>query len=634
MFQYRNLRKVVIISGIFVIALTVGSVTLAEYYFSQENMISDSETGYNQENPSVTFDSAGTRHHVWTDYRYETGAYPQPPYVFHRKIDTLGDVSQEKRTTMGLNCDVSPCGQDFGTFIHNSYSPDYGYVFCSNASSMNGYPVTVAREQISTDGWLDFTDTDVGAYQAFHYSACGSGNGSNYLFLASSNTDVDPIDIRFARFNMMMTPAWDQIHYLTSPTGAYGHVDIDSDADGYIYAVFVEYQSALPSTIQAVRSSQPYDVDSFEVIRTVGGCSTDTYPQIDAHTIKGSPVVAIVWVENGAVYTRVEDDSNWGSSTMNGYLSQVNAGNSAVSDKADVCVGNNQEVYVVWDDDRSANPEIYMAVSYDLGETYPEEQLLTTALTSHGDPKIALNENNNDICIAYTKEIGSTPYVHELMNLSAFYSQGNNFDDWTSYQDVTISSDQAWSDPTSFKFSGAPGELVKDFLPDASAGSFDFYFYDSLDINVDFRFEIAGSNGGKAGIVKMVGIHNDTDQAKYSAELTGVKAWTALEISRSQGWHHILVTVENTGTKIYFDPETNPTPIDDVASDQLTQFHSLKFMGGEQGNSAAYYVDDVRISRDRVGNAALDVPAMSPFGIGFLLVIIGGFLFRFMRRRG
>jgi len=72
--------------------------------------------------------------------------------------------------------------------------------------------------------------------------------------------------------------------------------------------------------------------------------------------------------------------------------SQLSLG-TAFSSEADACSRDN-EIYVVWSDDRTGNREIFFAASQDVGETWSTEERLTNTLDESIQPAIACDRRN------------------------------------------------------------------------------------------------------------------------------------------------------------------------------------------------------------------------------------------------
>ncbi|MCD4652820.1 hypothetical protein K8T06_02675, partial [bacterium] len=293
---------------------------------------------------------------------------------------------------------------------------------------------------------------------------------------------------------------------------------------------------------------------------------------------------------------------------------------------------DNETLYVVWADDRSTYHEVYGVISYDAGVWFQSEQQLTNnGQTLIEAPVIVTGTESGNLAIAYTRNTstGDSPYV--LVSMPAFFDKcdtdpGNY---WDSYAGVSVDSTTIppFSMPACYRLETAStkGQLINQYTVEQEGG-IDLYFYDDTTITTE-NFFVALENTNAKGVIRMLGVRNETTQSNYAYSADGVN-WTDWGVPRSTGWHHITMTTsEAVGLEMSI--EYSPGLTAHYADPAFQYFTKITIEGGDTGDP--YFVDDIEVH----AISTLDerpIPTSSHFSLALLMIIMSVLVVLYSRR--
>ncbi len=261
-------------------------------------------------------------------------------------------------------------------------------------------------------------------------------------------------------------------------------------------------------------------------------------------------------------------------------------------------------------------------VSFDFGESFGLDSLIDTAGWEVLEkPCLSMGYTPGTIAVTYVHREGSDPHhPYTLVSFSEFYDSCDNppamF--WDGYGGVTQDSSLyhgATGMGTSYRLASAMnrGELLRDYGTSEQQGVVELYFYDSMTDQADFSVIL--NNDNLKGVIRMLGVRNDTTQSNYSY-FDGTQ-WINWGGPRTVGWHHAIVTVNDTG--ILMELETSPGTYLSIADTAFTAFTSIEIEGGS--DSDPYNVDDIRVEANSL-NAAPPVPVDSEVSILLTILLL------------
>ena len=281
-------------------------------------------------------------------------------------------------------------------------------------------------------------------------------------------------------------------------------------------------------------------------------------------------------------------------------------------------------LYIVWADDREvSNYELYGVTSYDGGLSFGIEETLTDANVPIPEPpRIAVGTELGNLAVSFVRSegAGKSPYI--LMSVGDFLDTCDNLPElfWDSYPGVNVEYSFFFSPPASYQLVNAKqrGSLLRDFGTLEQTGHVSLYFYDDPSI-IGADFWVAMENANSKGVIRMLGVRNDTTQENYSYNSNGT--WLDSGISRQTGWHRIQMNV-NASTGLMMSLEYSPGMSASWTDPGFSSFTSISIQGGDVGSP--YYVDDIQVLALPIGG--LPVPATSWLfmltGIGIIGVIL------------
>lgn len=368
---------------------------------------------------------------------------------------------------------------------------------------------------------------------------------------------------------------------------------------------------------------------------------TSLFPHIDLAVtgdfVLGTLKVATAYqdpmVPDKIIVASVEHNGDWVDSAWTGNYTVLNAapGASTLIRGPDLAFGVNKIfLYAVWFDDRAGGECLFGAISFTGGLTWGHDRQLTYGTPMlQNPPQIITGYSPGNLAVAYTRYTGVGISPHALVIMPLFY---DGCDDdpatyWDSFTGVT---------PVFLPFHGLQGRsyemtngsdrgrLERDFGPQENQGSVDLYFYDDI-VNVNEDFYIGLDNDNRRGVIRMLGVRNDTTNNNYwyydGAEWIN---WGA-EAVRSTGWHHVAMTVNEAG--LYMSLEYADGEYATWYDPSYTAFTSVFIEGGS--DTEPYYVDDVQVEVLPL-ESPVAIPAASPL---FLIMLLAGFAILLHRSR-
>jgi hypothetical protein len=404
------------------------------------------------------------------------------------------------------------------------------------------------------------------------------------------------------------------------------------DSDNYIYLSYDSHTSVPEQWhLMVRRSSAPGIVDDFqiEVIPRSSG-SGEFNADLAVAGNSGSEYCALVfWDPNASSDEIVCDTSiaqDWTIEFWGGLPYTVASQGSGlfVLGPSAAFDADGETLYVTWADNSLGNDEVWGAISRDGGLTFDNrEQLTDNAMSLIDGPVIATGTDPGVYAIAYTRNTGglNSPFV--LCSVPAFFDQCNgppsNY--WDIYDGVTQSTNQYFSEPYSYQMATAAtrGQLISEYGSVEHTGGVNLMFYDDTTITTE-DFYVALENNNARGVIRMLGVRNDTTNTNYAYSLNG-EDWVDLMVPRATGWHNLVITANETdGLSMYIDDITH------VQTDPAFQtFTRVVIDGGT--SSDPYYVDDISVHAVPLIEFR-PIPATSPLFLVLLLAGVGVILVR------
>ncbi|MCD4654847.1 LamG domain-containing protein [bacterium] len=406
------------------------------------------------------------------------------------------------------------------------------------------------------------------------------------------------------------------------------------DDDGYLYLGYQQY-NGISGFYQFVvrRSVNPQELTSgFLMEHYISPTpKTSIFEHIDLAVTgdfaTGNLKVATVYQDPFTpaidVVASVEHNGDWTEPTWIGTDTVINGGlgTTTALRGPDIQFGVNKIfLRAVWLDDRTGNDHLFGTISFTGGLTWrPNKQLSNGTPVIEGVPQIVKGFAPGNLAIAYNRNTGIGISPHALVIMALFYDACD--DDPAIYWDTSVG-----IVPVNTQFHGLlgksyelangseRGQLIRDFGSQEQMGSVDMYFYDDIGNTTEDFFIGLEDNSGR-GVIRMLGVRNETTQSKYSY-YDGVQ-WVdwGVPVARSTGWHHVVMTVDETGMEMfleYLDGEvatwSDPT---------YTGFTSVFIQGGS--DSEPYYVDDVQVEVIPLESGD-EVPTTSFLALTLLLI--------------
>lgn len=578
----------------------------------------------------VSFDFDGNVHAVWNDDR--EGIYK----IYGNTILTTGSPIGSYSCHAGISAEtyvmpsiVSDMSNPYGLFvigtalttpaqlIGSSYDINYLPDSVHATDLMNDLeltpPITVdGLTAIWTDVWVNFVFEYDGSlyYGDFEY-------GSEIWTLRGS-----------------ITP---------SPEDEYVTPSLAKDSDGFIYLCYTTIDSfSITSTLVAQRSNDQFSfLSGFGPQREIVQVG-DTNGFVSSISATGAFFnsdlqVAVIFYHNSAIPPYVtcvcDHNGDWMSSLgFNGVFNNLNPGIGNYVNGLDIAYDSVGRLYAVYVDDRSSIPQIYGSTSYDYGDSFTLDQHIpTNGYEILEQPSLAVGYTPGNIAVGYIHKEGALPHhPYILVSQSEFFDTCDFPPDifWDSYGGVEA--DYALyhgltGDGVSYRLitGEVKGELIRDYGTVENQGALELYFYDPVYLEPGAaEFSVALNNDNLKGVIRMLGVRNDTNQSNYSYH--DGSQWVDWGGARTVGWHHIIVTVNDDG--IVMQLESSPGSYLSYQDMDFTSFTSIEIEGG--GTSDPYNVDDIRVETYPVPLPPPPLPVDSGMAVLMSLAAIGSLLLK------
>lgn len=593
-------------------------------------LVEESQEGIAQHSVDVAFDNANTLHSVWAD----TPSGITNPWIYGAWLFDNGFVHVPYRGYHG-----SDSYDYYLPFIERTSNfTDKMYVFGledNGSANLNGVVAEWDLTQLPSEpGVSDITEemlapNAISLREMIDVIAYG-----DYLLYAY---EYYP-DIYLKRYNINSN-TWDTLEeIIAAPINTlYSNPRLAVDDDNYVYLSYDVFTT--PSTYELVvrRSTAPEIIDDFTVELTVNGTASD-YLNADL-AVSGpaaAPYVALSYVDRemtmAELHCTMQVRTDWTSSWSGGVygiasrnLSDVIRGPVLAFD------ADGQTLYATWVDNSTLVDEVYAAVSYDGGVSFqPDQKLTDNGQTIVDGPRIATGTNPGVVAIAYTRNSGTNTSPFVLYSIPEFFDKCDtdpaNY--WDSYGGVSLhytGSVIPLSPPACYRMAtaSARGQLLNDYGSLEHTGSVTLNFYDDDTItgSSDY-FYVALENANSRGVIRMLGVRNDTTQSNYSYSTDGTN-WVDSGIPRYTGWHSLSM-ITDTSSGLTMNIDNSATPITDPT---FTTFTRITIEGGT--DTDPYYVDNIQVSSvPQIENHA--VPVTSPVSLTLLLATMG---YAVLRRR-
>ncbi|MBN2057080.1 exo-alpha-sialidase [bacterium] len=354
----------------------------------------------------------------------------------------------------------------------------------------------------------------------------------------------------------------------------------------------------------------------------------------------GRLVLYVVWSDGNP-----GDQSVWGAASADFGISFTystdisdNGTNDALDPRIDRDSAGN--LYVTWEDTRTGYSRIYFSGSMDGGMTFQPDKLICNGppSTMQFTPALSVEPFSGAMMVAWLDDREDDIKLDVFGNLFIpdFHDgfADPDFSNWTSATGVASSNERSYDgDGYSCRFgmtgNRAEGDLLQAF-PALQQGEVEFWFWDGYGtdpgyLSTDFRMELTYDDGGKAGVVRALGVVNATSQTHYQSY--NGSAWISTGVPRSEGWHRVAVVVDATGIGMELDPVDYPSLQPVYTDGTFIGFESVEFIGGSA--LTPYFLDSVSITSEL--SETIAVPAVG--GPGLVLLGLGLGVIMMLRRK-
>ncbi len=632
--KFHSIFRTICCFSLYLTSIVCNLIPMTSAFFNEVTFVEPEYYSYEQLHPHMAYDQNGDLHMVWQDDRDQA-----PNHIYHRILYHSLMFNSSMRADRLTTCEIVDCDLDFPKIVLDFLDPSIGFMICSSGANPN-YQLPSAAMMLS--------GTPPNPTWASIPPPISGGDSYRDFAIASKEKDIIAAWVAQGTIHLQhydtVTQQWDSPLSMINPPSdtILWNVDIAMDDAGFIYIVCDSTNNQTSrSSVLACRSFLPFDVQSgFNEFRQVPDIQSYVLPSgnpsIDVKTIRGNVIVAISYTErvyvidNINLACRCEINGDWiNSSQMMGNRRIINdyTGTGYSIGESDVAIGPDGQILVVWSDNRpNLMPEsrIYKAISYNYGNSYTEDELVSPRLSSSAAeyPVAAWSPINADYAIGYQKKVMLNYHVFAVVNQADFLDRCDssplNF--WDVAQGVVLDN-SIFHDPGLFgssyriQNSQTKGELVYDLGTDSAYGSVDLWFYDGLSTDTDFYVSLNGDDGTKAGIFRMLGVRNDISDSNYS--INNGSSWIATMRPRTLNWHHLIMSVSEDGIEILLDPESVPLPVYvDLVFDN---FSKVEIQGGS--DTDPYNVDDIRVTTDLIPPSPVAIPALNTWG--FMILSFG-----------
>ncbi|MBN1296716.1 hypothetical protein JXA80_08035 [bacterium] len=571
------------------------------------------------------FDSSGNVHFVWKDDRDSASQ------TYGNTVLLSGDHLQSYWAYPGFpsNDYVEPAILDSMAFPDNMFVLSYNTVLNTLALGqydLSGLPVSVLPSTLSI---FPGPSPSLDAMKAISVLS-----RINYGYESAP-------DLRFGGVELG-TLTWDSEYTIPAPPdGSLNHFDCAVDAENFIYVCYDQYDFVLDQYQLVVRRSvNAGDFSSgFHMAHIISTHDFSAfYPTlaVTGSLMTGDLFVSVLYVLPDPALQPIECVTEFNGDWMTpGFIPLTSP--TTVNDVfgASVSIVNrgidaqycpfHRHLHVVWADNRVGyKASLYGDTSYDLGMSWGiDTELLPVGDSILEAPRLILGPNPGHKAVAYIRnaDIFFNPYA--LVSNPEFLDScdSNPALFWDAHGGVVIDASNYHG------FSGASyaltenntrGTLVRDYGGIEQEGIVDLFFYDTMS-TADFTIILENANG--RGVIRMLGVHNETTPTHYAYSPDGVN-WQSLPDFRSLGWHHVVITVSASGA--VFQIETYPGVLQTVSDPGFTSFTRLEIDG--QDATPPYNVDDIQVEVYAMGGQPPVIPAISPGFLGILIIAITGHL--------
>jgi len=453
----------------------------------------------------------------------------------------------------------------------------------------------------------------------------------DYLIYVYENSP----DLLLRRYNLS-TGAWDPSEELIQalPNTIFHYPNLAVDDDNFIYLSYDSYNTSTGRTnLIARRSATAMLIDDF--YQEVYILFSDIGSFNAAFAVAGSsslPYCAFLYADPNAssleFVCNMDQKFDWSQDIWGGipYTISMHSYGPFLGPNA-AFAADGETLYVTWADDSPGTYEIFASVSHDGGASFDnEEQLTNNGVSILGAPEIATGTEPGNVAIAYIKNMGDAHSPFALVSMPTFFDTcgSNPAGYWDSYAGVTVVTGPVipYSQPACYMMATAKGQLVSDYGSIEQFGGVDLYFHDDTSIN-NTNFLVSLENGNAKGVIRMLGVRNETTQSNYS--YFGPLGWEDLGVPRTTGWHHIIINANETDgltASLEYTPGVSVSRTDPL----FETFTSVIIEGGTA--SDPYYIDDVTIHAFPLATEPQPIPASSTLFLGLLLAAVGIFLIR------
>ncbi len=617
--------------GRILISMTIVVVTIcmipssvkAGFAFAQPeiNLVEETHRPAVQSDVRTAFDSVGNVHAVWTDTRDSLYKIYGNTVLQNRALLTSylvyeGSISVEY---------ISPC------IMSTVADPEHVRVMGAS-ETVPPFLVLADCDLTTLPAYIDPTDVSeyevIAATGIYDLETFRWGYNQNFVFTDSGNLFYGYYDGLMMNWHLsgVMTPG---------PNEVYSSPRLDADQDGFIYMSFCLLNSASGQCQLLARRS----VDPF--ILAGGFTTTDRFidstfwssPYSHAIAVNGyagNLRVTVVYADPLATmpptYVKTDTNGNWFSADpFNGPRTQANIGGGFSITDLDCGYDEAGRLYVVWNDNRTiGHRDIYGSVSYDFGLTFELNRLLVNNNTTTMDgPDLALGFTPGQIAVSYARVVDGFQDPYVLFSSPEFYdscdSPPNVF--WDGFSGVAMDTSLFHGQTgagTSYRLEteSVKGMLVRNYGIVEQQGVVELYFYDPLTpMPGASDFYIVLNNDNLKGVIRMLGVRNDTTQSNYS--YYNGSQWIDWGGVRTAGWHHVILTVNDDGIMMQLEHTTgNYLTWSDTG---LTSFTSLEIEGGS--DSDPFHVDDILLEVTALPVSPTEIPVdgLVPILIGLIV---------------
>lgn len=623
-------RLLLVVVGICLIFGGSSNAQAFQFLQPEYRMVEDAYQSLIQLEPAVTFDQSGNVHVMYYD-----GRGSGTSHIYGATLMPDGEITVSYRAYAGV--ENSPHIKPF--IFPGTYFPSRCYVGC-----------------IDTSG--TYSNCALGYFDGSSFPATPVPYDQSSCVLASSSIDCfetmnrsiqiyyvyDYLGDLYLNSFDETSGTWgaEKLVSSISPDENYSAPSFAMDDDGYIYLAYSVYNSLSTTTILRVRRSGiPGSISTWADERTVDSTSgshayepkiaaTGQYPS----TLKVMIAYRLPSTTSQRIIGEMEENGNWTATVPEDFVGwgPYNISNSLGSTNTingpDVVYDAAGDLYIVWSDDRNAVFQLYGNVRYDGGISmdFANEVQLGGGLGGiFGSPALAAGFYPGDIAVVYSRNNGMYTNPYLLVSRATFFDSCDSDPAftgfWTAYSGVAVVTSMYYSPPGCYILGTGKGMLLRDFGTLEQQGSVTLQFYDSGSITEDFY--VALNNDNLKGVIRMLGVRNDTTQSNYSYSYDGLN-WIDIGGMRTVGWHEIRFDVNDSGLVMSIGLQGGGAA--SKSDPAFTSFTSIEMQGGS--GTSPYFVDDIRVEAYPLVAAPPPLPASSLMTLLIAVIAIGLLILR------